>query len=95
MTSVILHGKIYRSAHPKKTNKGHPVALFVVVSESNGEINFFNVLATGNLYQSTMKHAIEGRMVRIIGELRQSSPVSHTRVVACNIEYDDYNEKYY
>lgn len=95
MTSVILHGKIYRSAHPKKTNKGHPVALFVVVSESNGELNFFNVLATGNLYQSTMKHAIEGREVKIVGELRQNSTVSNTRVVALAIEYDDYSEKYY
>ena len=44
----------------KKTNKGTPVALFVVLSEFNGEINFFNVVATGNLYASTMKNAIEG-----------------------------------
>lgn len=95
MTSVILQGKIYRSAHSKKTNKGTPVALFVVLSESNGEINFFNVVATGNLYQSTMKNAIEGRMVKIVGELRQNSPVSNTRVVALSIEYDDYSEKYY
>lgn len=95
MTSVILHGKIYRSAHPKKTNKGTPVALFVVLSESNGEINSFNVVATGNLYASTMKNAIEGRMVRIVGELRQTSPVSNTRVVALAIDYDDAHEKYY
>ena len=94
MTSVIIHGKIYRSAHPKKTNKGTPVALFVILSESNGEINFFNILATGNLYTSTMKHAIEGRMVRIVGELRQMSPVSNTRVVALAIDYDDAHEKY-
>jgi hypothetical protein len=34
-------------------------------------------------------------MVKIVGELRQNSPTSNTRVVALSIEYDDYSEKYY